>query len=252
MKKLVLIFVALTLLFSVSVSLADTDKEIQFSGHTFGESFEQSIQGERVQEILFDSYPQTSRLLSDPLANRLGWALYGESIPVTYSVNLWQYGPRDVAGHNASARLCFYYTTAEDSDNMNIRSGVFYAGIYDFYEDPDATFNDLKAKLSSVYGDPSAEGTDGEEIWGALTPGQNVSESDWQSNLQNEKQSAAKATIAVWNSSANNASLVLEKVDDNGWAYTRLFYIDTTADAAILSLYEASQGAGASDSLNGL
>lgn len=254
MKKVFAFLLAVIMLLSICSAMADTDKPIQFSGHTFGETLEQSTQGARITSIQFYTIPLTTRFLADIVSLELSGMLYPQQeISLVYQANLEQSGPTEVAGHQANASLYFYYPSAEDSADMNLKSGVFYAGAYEFQEDPTGVFNDLKSKLISVYGDPVSVSESGEEIWGKLTFGDNVS-SDQVSMMLNETKNRFQTSFVVWKSSVNGATVVLEKCNQSGWEYVKLYYIDTSAEEKITGLYMESLDSGipANDSTAGL
>ena len=129
---------------------------------------------------------------------------------------------RSVAGYEG-VQLTFYFVYSDDGTEANAN---LYAGRYSFYDD-NVSFDDLFAKLSSVYGEPSQNAEDIMEVWG-----DNFSEEVYQ-NFCNDYPDAA-FHIATWKSSTNGAVVVLSEY--NIWNSDRptveLFYLYPPLTAA--------------------
>ena len=233
MKKMLTLWAALMMVFaSVCGALAETDSEITISDHNFGETLQKTLDaGVVIQSLQFYSQPQTSRFVADPVAEQMIWYVSSENAPLTFSARLGQTGFKQVAGHDASTTLYFYYPTLEDAKEMNLKNAVFYAEKNEFFDNGAETFEDLKTRLSSLYGDPVLAET-GDEIWGELQ----MTEYQEYGELLKQLRDNIKTSFAVWNSAENNASIVLVLYSQNGWEYVELDYLDNSADEKILKL----------------
>ena len=253
MKKLLAFLLVLTLVCCACAALADTDKEIQFSGHTFGETLEQAMTTAELRYITLSYAPYTGRIIADPFCNWFGQMIYGRGNAVTIQ-NEWEvYSSNAVAGHEAYADLYFYYSTAEDAAALNLKSAIFYAGSYGFYdnENSEAIYADLKTKLTTLYGEPFAEGENGDVIFGGPITTADGREETLNDLLQSANENFSSVTMTAWKSSVNNAMVVLAYYNQNDWKNTRLHYIDLGADEKILAVFQPEtgnpDGAGADD-----
>ncbi len=246
MKKALAVLLVLAMVFAACAALADTDKEIQFSGHTFGETLEQAAASGTLRNIQIGNVPFTPRVIADPLANQIAWVIYGSAPSVTFQTQWETYGPQQVAGLNAGAALYFYYPTKEDMAALNLKDGLFYAGAYAFYGDAKANYDELKDKLASIYGEPSAVG-DGDAVFGPLQAAQSGSEEDIKRQLDEARSHYNALEMAAWKSSANNAMIVLVYSDHDSWQSTNLYYLDMDAEAKIMDLLSTSEDSGAGD-----
>ena len=163
-----------------------------------------------------------------------------------------------MAGHDAGTTLHFYFPTKEAADACDIQNAVLYGGGYEFYDDNrTAVFDDLKKKLTIVYGDPAAEFTDPKEFWGKPAHREGMSDEDAERIYQETLERCSELSFAVWQQSGTDKQVVLVcfQERDGGWGRTYLYYFDTSADALIEQMYQQlGQGAeGAySNSLDGL
>ena len=240
MKKTVAILLVLMMALCACTALADTDKEIQFNGHTFGETLEQTSSGAALSYISQNTSPYTPRVLADPIANWLSWAVYGNGAPVTFQAQWYNNGPDQAAGYNVGSTMYYYYPSLEDAAALNLKSAVFYAGAYDFWEgDPQAIYDDLKAKLTTVYGEPSAEG-DGDAVFGGPLTASPGNEEYFQANLEEVRKNFSAYSLVSWKSTANNAMAVLVYFIQNDWANTKLYYFDMSAEEKILEIFNQS------------
>lgn len=245
MKRTIAWILCLCMGLSVRMACADTDKEIQLSGHTFGETMAQAIQGRSVGSIHFNS-PFTSRLIADPLTEEISTFIigYGER-KITYDVRLEERdGPNIIAGYQGVLSLYYYFPSLEDSEKLNLMDGIFYAGDYIFYNDAPKIYEDLKVKLTSVYGEPIPETTNGDDIWGPASESEDLlSGKGYVAQLEQLKSDYNGTKMTAWKSSANSGMIVLTLICCRGQTYTSLMYADTAADKIILELNEAGNNA---------
>ena len=255
-RKIVALLLAAILVLSCTAALADTEKEIQFSGHTFGETLADFAKSSRIGWISFQDgrQPLVTRRIADPFFNWFTWMVYNQDSPVSYCINVQPDNSQEVAGHQASTNLKFYFPTAEDAAAYDLSKAIFYAGTYEFYDgDAASNFEDLKKKLTSVYGEPTAESSNTDDLWGEMHYSSNYSEQDIQNNLEEARKNYDPLNMVLWQSSANGAQIVLVYyAQDNGnWSSARLHYLDPKADEIIEGLY-GSAGPVANDSVDGL
>ena len=254
MKKALSLLLALALMLSVASAFAEnlSDKEIQFSGHTFGESVADALGGKTVSGLNIQNLPATSRILADPYANSSSWAMFtGPLEIVTFNITVNSDGPTKVAGHETQPTLYFYDPSASLMKTLDFSKSVFYAGRYEFWNDPEDTFADLKTKLTASYGEPYADTDNPDDIWGPLT----ASDPSMQAQLEAAKVNAQieKLSVVCWKSSVNKGMIILVKTTQWGNTHTSLYYVDESADETILSLANANNGASsANDDMNGL
>jgi hypothetical protein len=255
-RKIVALLLAAILVLSCAAALADTDKEIQFSGHTFGETLADFAKSSRIGWISFQDgrQPLVTRRIADPFFSWFTWMVYNQDSPVSYCINVQPDNSQEVAGHQASANMKFYFPTAEDAAAYNLTNAVFYAGTYEFYDgDAANTFEDLKKKLTSVYGEPTAESSNPDDLWGKLPFRSDINEQDAQRSLEEAMNNYNPMNLVLWQSSANGAQVVLVNYMEGGgsWSRTMLHYLDPKADEIIEGLY-GSAGPVANDSVDGL
>ena len=255
-RKILALLLASILVLSCTAALADTDKEIQFSGHTFGETFADAAKNSRISSIyLYEGrQPLVTRRIADPLFNWFTWMIYNQESPVSFCMSVSQDNSQEVAGHQASTTLRFYFPTAEDAANYDLGKAIFYAGSYEFYDgDAAGNFEDLKKKLTSVYGEPTAESSDPDDLWGKLPFRSDINEQDVKRNLEEAMNNYNPMNLVLWQSSANGAQVVLVYYNEGGgsWSRTLLQYLDPKADEIIEGLF-GSAGPAANDSVDGL
>ncbi len=256
MKKLFAFLLVLSLVCCACAALADTDKEIQFADHTFGETVEQGLATGVVRSIELNRIPNTPRILVDPIANWNSYAIYGFGNTVTFQIIWEERESKPVGGHESYSYMYYYYPTKEDAAALNLRSGIFYAGYYGFYDNGNAkdTYNDLRTKLATVYGEPFAEG-DGDAIFGGPITYVDRSEEAINNLTEDAKRQIQEVSIAAWKSSVNNAMVALVCFNQNGWEQTGIYYIDLDAEAKMLEAFQTEDGSGdgaSPDDLGGL
>ncbi len=240
MKKLLALILSVVLLCSVSTAMAEnlTDKPINFAEFTFGQTLGQVRATIWVESISFFKRIKPTRILSD-ICRDFDGILYDELGDSAYiSVRLPE---REIAGHRGSVEMYFTYPSTSRADN----DAVLYAGVYNFFEHADSTFNDLKTKLTTLYGAPWAEGSNAADIFGAFTfdEDQQWRRDEW-SNLTARMQDAQ---YVVWKSSANGGMMVLKYYNENGdWARAELCYLWPEADQYFDAM-DQSSGSSAND-----
>lgn len=241
MKKLLALVLSLMLLCSASAAMAEnlTDKSISFAEFTFGQSLEQVRATTWVEQIFFSKRIKPTRILADVCRDFDG-ILYDDLGDATYlSIRLPE---REIAGHRGSVEMYFTYPDASRADN----DAIFYAGIYQFYDQAEGTFNDLKTKLTTLYGTPWAEDTNAADIFGAFEFDE---EQQWRRDEWNNHQSRMQGTqYVVWKSSANGGMMVLKFFNENGdWARAELCYLWPEADQYFEAMEQSSGGASVND-----
>ena len=257
MKKRVIsmLMAAMLLLVCAGPAWADTDKEIQFTGHTFGETFSEAAQIVWINTVEFEKKPKTTRAIADPVYARAYFGMYNDS-PVGYCFFSRVDGQK-VAGHNAGIVLRFYFPTEEAAVTRDVDHALFYGGAYEFYdENKKATFDDLKQKLTSLYGSPSAEFTNPAEFWGKPAHRKSMSDEEAEQHYQNDLNNFSDLSCVVWRQSGTDRQLVLVYYrTQDGWEETSLSYLDASADALIEQMYndnDAEKSSSFGDSLEGL
>ena len=256
MKRSIALLIALTLLLSCASALAENlyGKDIQFSGHTFGETFAQAIQGIKVNSVEFEEgrWPVTSRRIADPAYMDIVYLMNRDESAVRYCFSM-RAGEQTVAGYRANVTMHFYYPDADAASRFELGRAQLNAGVYDFYEgDAKGIYDSLKGKLTSLYGDPLAVTEDANEVWGEIAYREDMERADGEREYQ-EAVDRCKATLVAWKSSTNGGMVVLMNYFKYDTPMTSLCYVDSRADEVIQSLYESSSGSSAADdSMEGL
>jgi len=115
----------------------------------------------------------------------------------------------NVAGYKTDVYACYYYQNKDNIIDRDEDSAIFYFGWYEFdygdFSDYVAIFDDLKTKLSSLYGEP-------------------------------ENKKDKYHTIATWTDSDGNT---LQLLTNNEYEYISLGYIAADADARLDQLQTA-------------
>ena len=199
-----------------------TDKAIQFAEFTFGDTFGNIRDHVKVYGIQFMRDKNSSRFLADAVS-------YIARVEGTDGIWAQAFSTEDaddrmVAGHRAKALLWFVYPSSEV---MVENDALLYAGQYSFPEDDaQSVYDDLKGKLSQVYGEAYYTGDD-------LTPalGELQLSTDSARQVYMEEVAKYKPQYTVWKSSVNNAFIVLKCYLENGdWERTLLLYITPEYD----------------------
>ena len=226
MKKLVVFSVLLALLFVHGTCFAD---EIVFRGIPWGSAADYTCDelnknGLSLYLSSVDEY--RSKAATYRLRNMIAPMLYGNaSIGEQGLTTIALAYPRDVkvAGYNLSSVMTFFvYKPHEGELVYNDKYTAFYAGVYSFVpENIDGMYNDLKEKLSSVYGEYSVEGNqdiivdlfgEKEFTWSSVEP---------------------KQRMTVWETAESYLYLVSNNMPDDA---DPLFYSDS-----VVIVYAAKQ-----------
>ena len=163
-------------------------------------------------------------------------------------------GVREVAGYHADTRLYFLCTPVDVGYQAREGNAKFYAGAYSFHVwdiDSQSAFEDLKSKLSRVYGEPSMTAISADEIWCAHDFGGDEGMANEYQRMSGENQ---PMTYVVWKSSVNNVMVTLCKSNRYGGDSLELYYLCSDVDAEIeayMSTGAANVGA-SGDDLSGL
>ena len=226
MKK-TLAFV-LIIMFIGSVAVADYDKDIQFYGYEFGTTFGEISQKEQISYMYWDymikpSFETANRVLDD-------W--YNRPVtrfPQSFKA-ICNSSQITVAGHDAEITMYFTYPISNGKLVLDLSSAALYAGLYSFQmwdENSAPTFDEMLRKLTSIYGEPSLQTQNLEEVWTVTNSYVSIAElfSDTEFN------------IAVWQSSTNGVKIILNEYirwgDDRN---LEISYLYPAYDEAILSL----------------
>lgn len=254
-KRFICALLTVLLLVCAVPALADQEKEIEFSGHTFGETFSEAAKKSKISTIEFMERQKTSRVIADPVCYDARWELYQAS-DVAGCFFSRTFFSEKVAGHDVGTVLRFYFPTKEAAAAYDVQQAIFYCGEYEFYdENKKGTFDELKQKLASIYGSPVAEFTDPEQFWGKPTHQPGLSDED-ANRIYREKLSGFDTVMGVvWQNAGSDRQIILtySKNSPDDWGKVSLYYLDTSADALIEQMYTQEGTPVASDgSLNGL
>lgn len=220
------------------------DKDIQFPGFTFGETFASLKENLVIEELRNQNeYAEYSRMVAVPVFRDLMYDI-GERSPVSYYFYVRAQG-QSVAGHDATTHWYFLYPSRAAAESLDLYDAVFYGGYYDFDDgDSGQNYQDLKQKLTSVYGEPYIEGTDSDgslpdAIWG---PFEEVAQQADPADIIEEYQEAidyyGPYQLAAWKSSTNSGVIVLIRYGKE-WGSVRLSYFDTSMDETLIDFYVA-------------
>lgn len=246
MKKLLAILLATTMLLMSVPAFAEgntTDRAITFLNYNYGDTFSNIRSGERIYSLYFKTDMLSPRNLAEVSTKLAEWSQVSDTQPVCFAANI---SGREVAGYWCNLSLFFVYPVENGTPVINEAEATFYAGEYEF-QDGDATaiFDDLKQKLTQLYGEPHTVGNSLDGVFG---------EASIPEDRQQEYDEIVKSydpSYVVWVSSANNAVLVLKLYNDYDFKRTRLDYISLDA-VEIFAQIEVDNADSASNSLEGL
>lgn len=249
MKKLLAILLTAALLLLSVPAWAEgntTDKPITFAEFNFGDTFNTIRNGQYLRNINFQRGLYSPRVLADAIPYVGDWCRVSDTLPACFTAE--PDGGRAVAGHNCMVSLWFAYPVENGASVIDENAATFYAGEYNFFDDNGAaTFDDLKQKLSQLYGAPYMQGNNLDAVLGELAlPDEGMK------NSYQEQNQRCQPNYVVWKSSANNAVLVLKSYTEDGSSeFTKLNYISLDA-ADIFAQIETSGGNSGGDSMEGL
>lgn len=244
MKRALALMLALILMLPCALAAADgamTDKAINFAEFSFGDTFGNIRNNVKIGSLDFKYGVYTSRCIADAIDTLPDYVQHNRDLAPCFRVRFD--GDRKVASYDATPYMWFAYPTDHyTADN----DAVFYAGEYEFQlfdKDPVDIFNDLKEKLTTLYGEPFYAGNDISVPMGVFEVEDINRYTEDTQNMQPE--------YAVWKSSANNTVVVLKKYTQYGnWNQVRLAYISDVADATFAQVPVEVESI--SDSLEGL
>lgn len=138
----------------------------------------------------------------------------------------------NIAGHNGNPTFVFMYDTPEAAAEKKLSAGKLVAGKYEFMEDNmKSLYEDLKSKLTSLYGAPFADTTNSDEIWGPVDLPE--VEADM---IKSMKKQFEKSKYTVWKNTANDRMIILT-FWDQGNQSAELVYFDLSAEDALEKMY---------------
>lgn len=209
----------------------------------YGDTFSNIRSGERIINLQFKTDMLSPRNLAEVSTRLAEWSQVSDTQPVCFAAGI---SGREVAGYWCSPSLFFVYPVENGTPVINEAEATFYAGEYEFQDgDAKAIFDDLKQKLTQLYGEPHTAGNSLDGVFGeASIPEDRQQEYD-------EMVKSYDTSYVVWVSSANNAVLVLKLYNDYGFKRTKLDYISLDA-VEIFAQIEVDNADSASDSLEGL
>lgn len=246
MKKLLAILLATTMLLMAVPAFAEgntTDKAITFLNFNFGDTFNNIRSSERIYSIQFKTEMLSPRNLAEAFWRVAEWSQVSDTLPVCFSAS---FSGRDVAGYWCNPSLFFVYPVENGSSVINEAEATFYAGVYEFQgDDAKATFDDLKQKLTSLYGEPHTVSNSLDGVFGEAS----IPENRQQEYAEQVEYYAP--SYVVWVSTANNAVLVLKHYNEGSdFSRTKLDYISLDA-VEVFAQIEVENGS-VSDNLEGL
>lgn len=247
MKKLLAILLAMTMLLMAVPAFAEgntTDKAITFLNFNFGDTFNNIRSSERIYSIRFKTEMLSPRNLAEAFLRVAEWSQVSDTMPVCFDASI---SGRNVAGYWCNPSLFFVYPVENGSPVINEADATFYAGVYEFQEnDAKAVFDDLKQKLTSLYGEPHTVGNSIDGVFGEASIPENRQQ-EYAEQLEHYDPS-----YVVWVSTANNAVLVLKHYNEGSdFSRTKLDYISLDA-VDIFAQIETDNGGSNSNDLEGL
>lgn len=246
MKKLLAILLATTMLLMAVPVFAEgntTDKAITFLNFNYGDTFSNIRSSERIYDLQFKTEMLSPRNLAEAFRSVAEWSQISDTQPVCFEARI---SGREVAGYWSNLSLFFVYPVENGSPVINEAEATFYAGEYEFQDgDAKAIFDDLKQKLTSLYGEPHTIGNSVDGVFGEASIPEDRQQ-EYAEQLQRYDPS-----YAIWVSTANNAVLVLKVYNDGDFQRTKLDYISLDA-VDIFAQIEVDNGGSASNSLEGL
>ncbi len=257
MKKIVALILVLLAFSSICVFAEgnETDKPITFLDYTFGDSFKNIRNQTRLFCIDFLYTNINSRVVSDALydfGERDDFA-QNRKIPSCFFARTSE--TNKVAGYEVGTVLWFVYPFKDGIFCSEENEAVFYAGVYEFHswDDLPAIKEDIKGKLTVLYGDPYYTGDSLNSIMGDMPLKENLMHG------YNDDNAKFKPEYAVWKSSANDVYAVLSFwYDTNIKEYRlKLAYVSDLADVhfekmANLGVFGDDLSVSVSDDMGGL
>lgn len=247
MKKLLAILLATTMLLMAIPALAEgntTDKAITFMNFNYGDTFGNIRSSERIYTIGFKTEMLSPRNLAEAFWRVAEWSQVSDTQPVCFDAML---SGHEVAGYRCNPLLFFVYPVENGRSVINEAEATFYAGEYEFQDgDAKAIFDDLKQKLTSLYGEPHTVGNSLDAVFGEAS----IPEDRQQEYA--ELMEYYDPSYVMWVSTANNAVLVLKHYNEGSdFSRTKLDYISLDAVEIFAQIEQTSVDSG-SNSVDGL
>lgn len=160
MKRTIAFLTALLLAVSCAFSAcAQETKSITFRGVPWGTAHDEAIKQLQTDGVSFDTYAMGSQMktVEDIIYDGIGFYNYD----VSFYHRIGYQSPKfSVAGYSDAGAIVYFVYTPDDSGNFTAeeKDAVFFAAQYELdVNDVAAVREDLKAKLSSLYGEPCNE-----------------------------------------------------------------------------------------------
>ena len=158
MKKIIALVIAIMLLLCItSISMADTDKEIVFNGIPWGISILE-VNNKLVELGYSSESPDETSLHTWPYHWQSDYSHTVKDTGLILSTCYWDDDSHKIAGYIVDwTTMLAYYDFDDTSVNRDAESSHFCQAIIEFridYELVDRAYDDLKAKLTKLYGQP--------------------------------------------------------------------------------------------------
>ena len=160
MKRIIAFLTALLLAVGCSLSAcAQETRPITFRGAPWGTAHDETIKQLQMDGVSFDTYAMGTKMktIEDIIYDGIGFYNYEAAF---YHRIGFQSSKFNVAGYSDADVLVYFVYAPDDSGNFTAeeKDSVFFAAKYELdVNDVAAVREDLKAKLSSLYGEPCNE-----------------------------------------------------------------------------------------------
>lgn len=160
MKRITAFLAALLLAVSCAFpACAQETKPITFRGVPWGTAHDEAIKQLQMDGVSFDTYAMGTKMktIEDIIYDGIGFYNYEAAF---YHRIDFQSPKFNVAGYSDADVLVYFVYAPDDSGNFTAeeKDSVFFAAKYELdVNDVEAVREDLKAKLSSLYGEPCNE-----------------------------------------------------------------------------------------------
>lgn len=160
MKRIIAFLTALLLAVGCSLSAcAQETRPITFRGVPWGTAHDETIKQLQMDGVSFDTYAMGTKMktIEDIIYDGIGFYNYEAAF---YHRIDFQSPKFNVAGYSDADVLVYFVYAPDDSGNFTAeeKDSVFFAAKYELdVNDVAAVREDLKAKLSSMYGEPCNE-----------------------------------------------------------------------------------------------
>lgn len=247
MKRILAALIMAAMLLCAPAALAEGDMydgEITFAEYTFGDTYENIRAMGFVASKQYYRGGCSSRFLADSYLEAADLLRSGYVAPCCFKANVGR--NIKVAGYDCSTSLWFVYPVVDGEMVWDDNAAIMYCGEYGFWDDHKNKYNDLKGKLTQVYGEPFAVTDDIYELYEPLDVSEGI-----MADI-NRTRGEFTGEYSVWKSSVNNVMIVLRHVKSvHGFEEVNIRYIDLDADE-IFDTLNVSEPAGTSSNLEGL